>query len=183
MRRLRIVAAAVATIVVLVAIYQAFPHPTYPTNGPLRVTPLISITIPVEPGEVVTWGMPIHLDPPATVVLREVEPLEVVGLDIVGIAACYSPPSPAPDGSWVSCGGTGSGWRAPAGEMAPVDGTLVVPGPPGVGVLIGVRRSAGASVSGFAALRIVYDASGRRFEVTQPWSLVLRDKDDPPPQW
>lgn len=171
----RSVAATAVAVLLLLGIYRASSDPAYPTNGPLTATAPIRITLPLAEGEVATWGMPLSVNLPTTIVLRKVEPLDVVGLDIVGIAACHSPPSPAPDGSWISCGGTGLGWQAPAGEMAPVDGTSVPPGPPGVGILVGVRRTSGAGVSAFTGLRIIYDVGSRRFEVKQPWSLVVRD--------
>lgn len=133
------------------------------------------------PGEIATFGMPLNINLPTTIILREVEPLGVTGAEIVATGACYSEPSPQPDGTWLNCGSANYGWGVSTGELVPVDGTLVVPGPPGVGVLVGVRRLEGTSRAGFRDLRIVYDAFGRRFEVVQPWVFVLIDPGTSPP--
>jgi hypothetical protein len=167
--------ALLGAVVVLAA------SPRYPMNGPLPPTPRNSIILPVSPGEIATFGMPLNIDLPTAIVLREVEPLGVTAAEIVATGACYSEPSPRPNGDWVSCAGTTRGWRAWYGEPVPVDGTTVAPGPPGVGVLVGVRRLEGTSRAGFRDLRIVYDAFGRRFEVVQPWAFVLIDPGTSPP--
>lgn len=182
MPRLRLLAAGALAIVFIVAIAVFASEPRYPMNGPLRPTLPNNIILPLSPGEIATFGMPLAVQQPPTIVLREVEPLGVSGLEVVATGACYSDPSPGPDGTWVSCAGPNYGWRAWSGEIVPVDGTTIVPGPAGVGILVGVRRFEGAPQSGFRDLRIVYDAGGRRFEVVQPWGFGLIDPGASPPE-
>jgi hypothetical protein len=56
-----------------------------------------------------------------------------------------------------------------------VAGTVLTGETPFVSVVIGVERHTEAAVARIVAIRIVYTANGKTYEVTEPWSLNLVD--------
>lgn len=106
-------------------------------------------------------------------VLNLVEPLNVEGLDVLGVRTC-SGATPAGE-DFLHCAPlNSSGWPPPDVTAREVAGTLIDRTPnSSVGVLIGLRRQPAASVGTISGVRIVYTVDGTTYEVVQPWSLRL----------
>ncbi len=143
------------------------------TDGPIQISDEIRITYELEAGPSTTWGMPLDGVLGKVVALKHVEPLDVVGLDVLGVRTC-SGVAPA-GGDFLHCAPLNSGGWPPEGVATREVADTVIDGAPrsSVGILIGLRRQTTASVATISNVRIVYTTDGDTYEVVQPWSLRL----------
>jgi hypothetical protein len=143
------------------------------TDGPLTASDEVRITYELDAGQSTTWGMPLDGALGKVVVLNLIEPLNVEGLDVVGIQTC-SGWAPV-DGDLLHCAPlNSSGWPPDGVAVHEVAGTVIGGTPDSsVGVLIGLQRQPGASIATISGVRVVYTVEGVKYEVLQPWYLQL----------
>jgi hypothetical protein len=136
-------------------------------GGPLAVTDPVAVEYEYAAGKESTWGSALpETTGSSAVSVTKVEPVGLVGLDVVGIQAC--------DASSASCSIVDSpGWPQPGITTIPVEGLRVWPAGqgPAYALQIGVRRQANAPMGIIEGLKFTYAAGGKQYEVVEPWTL------------
>jgi hypothetical protein len=167
--RTRVWVAAIAAVVLAAAALGVvfFNGDRYRNDGPLRSDSENNIAFSLPAGVGATWGMVLPRNPTlADIVLRQIDPVDVVGLDVIGIGVN----DPEVVGQIANAFGF-----PPAGvPVSPPDGVIlprVGSAHPELQVMVGIRLKADAGHGTIGGLRVRYATPQGSYEVTLPWSV------------
>jgi hypothetical protein len=137
--------------------------------GPLVANAETELAFPLTLGQTATWGSPLPVNRTASdIVLRSIDPIDVSGLDIVGIVMSR----PADGVGVINAIGFPPEGTTPEG----VDGFVLRAagsGDPQPDVLVGVTLATGATEGRIEGLRVRYVANGHEHDVDLPYALHI----------
>lgn len=176
MRQRVLIVGTAAAVLAAAFLYQFFVVNRPQPNGPMQISDAIEIAYPLSAGATSTWGTPIPEVEVSPTAIVDVQLLDVINVEVLGIAACVGGQL-QPDGSFNHCAPINAiGWPPEGVSVLPVAGVELGTSPRNSpGLLVGVRR-VDASIDGtIGAVRILYRAEGTLYEAIQPWSLRLTE--------
>lgn len=151
--------------------------------------PTAGVTVEAPSGTAVSWGMALPRPRTGQVVLEAIRPLDVSGLDILGVHVCHVTEG-AIQGPEKTIGSEGvevfvydcallvtRSWPPVGVALEPVLGTVLdAETGSDVFMIVGARRTSGVGEPAtIGAIELTYRRGGRPGSVTFPWFLRLVD--------